>query len=79
MLLAVTRGFGDALRIGTQERPDIFAREIVLPEPLSADVVEIAWPSGTRETLRALPANQAFVIHEGKGVVAREGLRRRER
>jgi 5-oxoprolinase (ATP-hydrolysing) len=41
VLLAITRGFGDALRIGTQERPDIFARRIILPEPLYADVVEI--------------------------------------
>jgi len=41
VLLAITRGFGDALRIGYQERPDIFARRIVLPEPLYADVVEI--------------------------------------
>jgi 5-oxoprolinase (ATP-hydrolysing) len=40
-LLAITRGFGDALRIGTQERPDIFARQIVLPEPLYAEVAEI--------------------------------------
>ena len=29
--LAITRGFGDALRIGYQARPDIFARHIVLP------------------------------------------------
>ncbi|WP_454883651.1 hydantoinase B/oxoprolinase family protein [Sphingomonas oryzagri] len=41
VLLAITRGFGDALRIGHQERPDIFARQIVLPEPLYAEVVEI--------------------------------------
>ncbi|MCJ2180511.1 hydantoinase B/oxoprolinase family protein [Novosphingobium album (ex Hu et al. 2023)] len=41
VLLAITRGFGDALRIGTQERPDIFARHIVLPEPLHGDVLEI--------------------------------------
>lgn len=41
VLLAITRGFGDALRIGYQERPDIFARRIVLPEPLYADVIEI--------------------------------------
>ena len=26
VLLAVTRGFRDAIRIGTQERPDLFAR-----------------------------------------------------
>ncbi|HUD92618.1 hydantoinase B/oxoprolinase family protein [Sphingobium sp.] len=41
VLLAVTRGFRDALRIGTQERPDLFARHIILPDPLHADVVEI--------------------------------------
>lgn len=40
-LLAITRGFGDALRIGTQERPDIFARRIALPPPLHANVIEI--------------------------------------
>ena len=39
--LAITRGFGDALRIGYQARPDIFARRIVLPEPLYGQVVEV--------------------------------------
>ncbi|MGH8496440.1 MAG: hydantoinase/oxoprolinase N-terminal domain-containing protein, partial [Gammaproteobacteria bacterium] len=38
--LVITRGFGDALRIGYQNRPDIFARRIVLPEMLYARVVE---------------------------------------
>ncbi len=41
LALAITRGFADALRIGTQARPDIFARHIVLPEQLPARVVEI--------------------------------------
>ncbi len=41
VLLAITRGFGDALIIATQDRPDIFARQIVRPPPLFADVVEI--------------------------------------
>ncbi|MBX7496972.1 hydantoinase B/oxoprolinase family protein [Qipengyuania sp. 6B39] len=41
LALAITRGFGDALRIGTQARPEIFARHIVLPEQLPAQVVEI--------------------------------------
>ena len=41
VLLAITKGFGDALAIGTQERPDIFAREIVKPPPLPAEVLEI--------------------------------------
>lgn len=40
-LLAITRGFGDALRIGWQSRPDIFARHIVLNEQLYDRVVEI--------------------------------------
>ena len=41
LALAITRGFADALRIGNQARPDIFARHIVLPEQLPAEVVEI--------------------------------------
>ncbi|MBB4613613.1 hydantoinase B/oxoprolinase family protein [Novosphingobium taihuense] len=41
VLLAITRGFGDSLRIGTQERPDIFARRIDLPKPLACEVLEI--------------------------------------
>jgi 5-oxoprolinase (ATP-hydrolysing) len=40
-VLIVTRGFKDALRIGYQNRPDIFARRIVLPEMLYERVVEI--------------------------------------
>ncbi|HEY5713645.1 MAG TPA: hydantoinase B/oxoprolinase family protein [Allosphingosinicella sp.] len=41
VVLAITAGLGDALRIGTQARPDIFARRILLPEPLYDHVVEI--------------------------------------
>nr|WP_263972980.1 hydantoinase/oxoprolinase N-terminal domain-containing protein [Brevundimonas goettingensis] len=41
-LLAITQGFGDALRIGWQSRPELFARHIVLNPPLYEDVVEIA-------------------------------------
>ncbi|NNC73751.1 MAG: 5-oxoprolinase, partial [Sphingomonadaceae bacterium] len=39
--LAITSGFGDALRIGYQARPEIFARHIVLPEQLYENVIEI--------------------------------------
>src|SRR5579884_2108928 len=39
--LAITRGFGDALRIGYQARPAIFARHIVLPSMLYERVTEI--------------------------------------
>jgi len=41
LALAITRGFGDALRIGYQARPDIFARHIVLPSMLYERVVEL--------------------------------------
>jgi 5-oxoprolinase (ATP-hydrolysing) len=40
-LLMITRGFGDALRIAYQARPDIFAKEIVLPEQLYERVIEV--------------------------------------
>jgi 5-oxoprolinase (ATP-hydrolysing) len=40
-LLLITQGFGDALRIGYQNRPNIFAREIILPEMLYERVIEI--------------------------------------
>ena len=39
--LAITRGFGDALRIGYQARPEIFARHNVLPDQPYEAVVEI--------------------------------------
>ncbi len=41
VLLAITRGFRDALTIGYQARPDIFARQIVLPDQLAEQVMEI--------------------------------------
>jgi 5-oxoprolinase (ATP-hydrolysing) len=41
LVLLITKGFQDALRIGYQNRPDIFAREIILPSMLYESVVEI--------------------------------------
>jgi 5-oxoprolinase (ATP-hydrolysing) len=38
--LVVTQGFGDSLAIGYQNRPDIFALEIVKPTPLYCRVIE---------------------------------------
>src|ERR1700686_4698700 len=40
-LLVTTRGFRDALKIGYQARPKIFARHIVKPDMLFERVVEI--------------------------------------
>ncbi len=39
--LFITRGFADLLRIGTQQRPDLFALAIVRPEPFYREVVEV--------------------------------------
>jgi 5-oxoprolinase (ATP-hydrolysing) len=39
-VLVITRGFGDALRIGYQNRPKLFDRHIVLPEQLYERVIE---------------------------------------
>ena len=41
VVLLITKGFKDALRIGYQNRPDIFARHIVLPSMLYESVIEI--------------------------------------
>jgi 5-oxoprolinase (ATP-hydrolysing) len=41
VVLAITRGHADALRIGYQARPRLFDRHIVLPEPLYARVIEV--------------------------------------
>lgn len=40
-LLVTTKGFRDALAIGYQDRPDIFAKEIIKPELLYSDVIEV--------------------------------------
>ncbi|NOY37225.1 MAG: 5-oxoprolinase [Chlorobi bacterium] len=41
VVLFVTSGFEDLLVIGTQQRPDIFARNVVRPEPLYAAVIGV--------------------------------------
>ena len=40
-LLVITKGFRDALRIGYQARPKIFAKQIIKPEMLYERVVEV--------------------------------------
>jgi 5-oxoprolinase (ATP-hydrolysing) len=60
LLLAITSGFADALRIGYQARPDIFARRIVLPEALYSDVIEVdERVTADGEVLRPLDAEGA--------------------
>jgi 5-oxoprolinase (ATP-hydrolysing) len=41
VLLLITKGFKDALQIGYQNRPNIFARQIILPTMLYEQVIEI--------------------------------------
>ncbi len=57
-LLVTTRGFGDALRIGYQTRPDLFALDIELPEMLYAEVLEVAQRIGPRGE-RVTPLDEA--------------------
>ena len=40
----------------------------------AADAVEVAWPSGLKESFRDLPASHLFVIQEAKGIVDRRRL-----
>ena len=61
-LLVTTKGFRDALEIGYQARPKIFARNIVKPDQLYASVVEIderVLADGTIETAPDLDAARA--------------------
>jgi 5-oxoprolinase (ATP-hydrolysing) len=42
VVLLITQGFKDALRIGYQNRPNIFARQIILPTMLYEQVIEVS-------------------------------------
>src|SRR5437870_10030242 len=61
-VLAITRGFGDALRIAYQNRPKLFVRKIVLPQPVYERVIEIDERIGARgEIVRELDLSRAEV------------------
>ena len=63
-LLVTTRGFGDALRIGYQNRPRLFDLHIVLPELLYERVIEVDERIGARgevvSPLDEAPARRAM-------------------
>jgi enediyne biosynthesis protein E4 len=40
-----------------------------------ADLVELTWPSGLKETLRGLPGNHLHAVHEGRGLVSSQRFR----
>ena len=59
-LLVTTKGFRDALRIGYQARPDIFAKEIVKPAELYENVVEVDERILADGTVEATPDEAAI-------------------
>src|SRR6516225_9671840 len=75
-LLLITRGFRDALRIGYQARPKIFARHIIKPAMLYEEVVEVderVRADGTVERapdLEPVRAILAAALARGIGAVA---------
>lgn len=65
--LVVTRGFGDALRIGYQNRPRLFDRHIVLPDMLYEDVVEANERMDARGDV-VIPLDEALLQEDLKRV-----------
>ena len=72
-VLLITRGFGDALRIGYQARPDIFALDIRLPEQLQRQTLEVdERVAADGEILRPLAEDRLQADLEG---LHRQGFR----
>ncbi|KAF0182261.1 MAG: hydantoinase B/oxoprolinase family protein [Hyphomonadaceae bacterium] len=63
VVLVVTGGFADLLEIGSQARPDIFARHIVKPDLLHARVIE-AHERMTAEGVVQTPLDEAHAAAE---------------
>ncbi|PSN17189.1 5-oxoprolinase, partial [filamentous cyanobacterium CCP5] len=75
-LLVITAGFEDALRIGYQNRPDIFARHIQLPEMLYSRVLGVQERlSATGEVLQALTEAESEGILQALQQARKDGLR----
>ena len=70
-VLFITRGFKDLLRIGYQNRPDLFALNIQLPDLLYSDVIEIDErldaDGNIIETMDLKKAREAISLAYGKG------------
>ena len=73
-LLITTKGFGDALRIGYQHRPNIFARQIVLPEMLYERVVEVV-ERFTAEGEEIIPLLVEDALIQSLQTAYRDGIR----
>jgi 5-oxoprolinase (ATP-hydrolysing) len=74
LALITTRGFRDALAIGYQARPKIFAKNIIKPEQLYAQVVELderVLADGAVETpVDLVQAEAALRVIKAKGIEA---------
>ncbi len=74
VLLLVTKGFADALRIGHQARPDIFAMRVVLPDQLAERVAEvderIAADGTVLRPLALAPAREAMAAALADGITS---------
>jgi len=62
-VLLITKGFRDALRIGYQHRPNIFARQIILPEMLYEQVIEVEERHDAHGEI-LIPLNEDLAIRE---------------
>jgi 5-oxoprolinase (ATP-hydrolysing) len=72
-VLVITQGFRDALRIGDQNRPDIFALQIVLPDLLYERVIEAQERHNTHgEVLEPL---NAATLRQDLQTIYDEGIR----
>ena len=71
--LVITKGFRDALRIGYQNRPRIFAREIILPELLYSRVIEVTERVGAHGEV-IVPLDEEAVAADLRAAYA-DGLR----
>jgi 5-oxoprolinase (ATP-hydrolysing) len=73
VVLVITKGFKDALRIGYQNRPDIFARHIILPIMLYEQVIEVDERYDAQGTeLKSVNINQ---VKQDLATVYQSGIR----
>jgi 5-oxoprolinase (ATP-hydrolysing) len=70
--LAITRGFADQLRIGYQDRPDIFAMHIELPDLIYEQVIEIDERIGAHGEV--LKAPDETLVRRQFGALREQGI-----
>ncbi len=67
--LVINRGLGDLLRIGTQQRPDLFALDIRRPPPLHAAVLEVAGRLDARG-VEIQPPDPEAIARDARALIA---------